>query len=169
VTQRGVCWSSSQNPTIGNSHTRDGSGTGRFTSYITGLKNNTRYYVRAYATNINGTAYGNQQSFTTLKYWYKDDESADSAFSTLERSTLALYPNPCRETLTITFDLSENSNINLSVFAVNGKKMYNEQISDQSSGDHKIQLNTSSFAEGLYIVIITTDKIVIKKNFIKID
>ncbi len=66
VTARGVCWSTSQNPTIANSHTSDGSGTGAFTSNITGLSLNTTYYVRAYATNIAGTAYGSQVSFTTL-------------------------------------------------------------------------------------------------------
>jgi len=65
VTARGVCWSISQNPTIANSHTTDGSGTGSFTSNITGLVANTPYYVRAYATNNVGTAYGNQSSFTT--------------------------------------------------------------------------------------------------------
>jgi uncharacterized protein (TIGR02145 family) len=65
VTQRGVCWSTSQNPTTANSSTNDGSGTGSFTSNLTGLTANTTYYVRAYAINSAGTAYGNQQSFTT--------------------------------------------------------------------------------------------------------
>ena len=65
VNARGVCWSTSQNPTINSSYTTDGSGTGSFTSYITGLAANTTYYVRAYATNIAGTAYGEQKIFTT--------------------------------------------------------------------------------------------------------
>ncbi len=65
VTARGVCWSTSQSPTIANPHTSDGSGTGTFTSNITGLSPNTTYYVRAYATNAAGTAYGSEQSFTT--------------------------------------------------------------------------------------------------------
>ena len=63
VTARGVCWSTSQNPTVSGSHTTDGSGTGNFTSSITGLTADTTYYVRAYATNSAGTAYGQQQSF----------------------------------------------------------------------------------------------------------
>jgi len=67
VTARGVCWSTSQNPTIANSKTTDGSGTGSFVSSLTGLTPNTTYYVRAYATNSAGTAYGNQVSFTTLQ------------------------------------------------------------------------------------------------------
>ncbi len=66
VTSRGVCWSTSPNPTIANSHTSDGSGTGVFTSNITGLIANTTYYVCAYATNSVGTAYGNEISFSTL-------------------------------------------------------------------------------------------------------
>ena len=65
VTARGVCWSASHNPTVSGSHTTDGSGTGTFTSSITGLTPNTTYYVRAYATNSAGTAYGEEKSFTT--------------------------------------------------------------------------------------------------------
>ncbi len=66
VTARGVCWSSSTSqPTISNSKTSDGSGLGSFTSSITGLTAGTTYYVRAYATNSAGTAYGMQRSFTT--------------------------------------------------------------------------------------------------------
>jgi len=65
VTARGVCWSTSSNSTIANSKTTDGGGTGTFTSSITGLSPNTTYYVRAYATNIVGTAYANELSFTT--------------------------------------------------------------------------------------------------------
>ena len=62
---RGVCWDTIPNPTINSNHTIDGSNTGSFTSVINGLIDNTTYYVRAYATNAIGTAYGNQVSFTT--------------------------------------------------------------------------------------------------------
>lgn len=65
VTAKGVCWSTSTNPTISNSKTTDGTGTGVYTSTITGLAVNTKYYVRAYATNSVGTAYGTEVSFTT--------------------------------------------------------------------------------------------------------
>ena len=65
VTARGVCWSTSPSPTIANSKTTDGTGTGSFTSALTGLTANTTYYVRAYATNSSGTAYGNQLVFLT--------------------------------------------------------------------------------------------------------
>lgn len=65
VTARGVCWSTSQNPTISNNHTNNDSGIGSFTSNMTGLSPNTTYYVKAYATNSRGTSYGAQRTFTT--------------------------------------------------------------------------------------------------------
>lgn len=64
--ERGVCWSESANPTVSNSHTTNGSGIGCFTSNITGLTDNTKYYVRAYATDSKGTSYGEQKSFITM-------------------------------------------------------------------------------------------------------
>jgi hypothetical protein len=65
VTARGVCWSTSPNPAIADSHTSDGTGTGLFVSNLTNLTANTQYYVRAYATNGVGTAYGNEILFAT--------------------------------------------------------------------------------------------------------
>ncbi len=65
VTARGVCWSTSANPTTADSKTTDGTGTGAFVSSITGLAPGTTYHVRAYATNSVGTAYGADVEFTT--------------------------------------------------------------------------------------------------------
>jgi len=66
VTARGLCWSTNANPTISDSLSLNGSGLGTFTAVLNGLTLNTTYYVRAYATNAQGTGYGNEQSFTTL-------------------------------------------------------------------------------------------------------
>ena len=66
VTSRGVCWSTLPNPSIAGSKTIDGSGTGSFTSSITGLIAEQTYYARAYATTSVGTSYGPEISFTTL-------------------------------------------------------------------------------------------------------
>jgi len=65
VTAYGVCWATTPTPTTANSFTSNGTGIGSFTSNITGLTTATTYYVRAYATTINGTGYGNVVSFTT--------------------------------------------------------------------------------------------------------
>jgi hypothetical protein len=65
VTARGVCWSTSTAPTTADSKTTNGTGTGSFTSNVTGLTNGETYYLRAYATNSIGTAYGLERVFTT--------------------------------------------------------------------------------------------------------
>lgn len=65
ITGKGVCYSTSHNPTIDNLHTSDGQGAGSFTSNLTGLSANTRYYVRAYAKDGSSITYGEEKNFTT--------------------------------------------------------------------------------------------------------
>lgn len=65
VTARGICWSTITAPSTADAHTTDGAGVGVFPSTMTSLTANTTYFVRAYATNINGTAYGNEFQFIT--------------------------------------------------------------------------------------------------------
>lgn len=66
ILQKGVVWDISPNPTINlTTKTNEGSGSGTFKSYVNTLSANTTYYLRAYATNNIGTAYGNQEIFTT--------------------------------------------------------------------------------------------------------
>lgn len=65
ITQKGVCWNTTGTPTTADSKTEEGTGDGAFTSTMTGLTQGTTYYVRAYAINSVGTAYGTQMTFRT--------------------------------------------------------------------------------------------------------
>jgi hypothetical protein len=65
ITGKGVCWSLNPGPTVADTKTTDGAGTASFSSTMTGLNPLTTYYVRAWATNALGTAYGSQLAFTT--------------------------------------------------------------------------------------------------------
>ena len=65
VTERGICWSTATDPDLDDDYIRSGNGTGPFISTFTGLIPDTRYYVRAYATNSEGTGYGENIEFTT--------------------------------------------------------------------------------------------------------
>jgi gliding motility-associated-like protein len=78
VTSRGVCWNTSAGPTTANSTTSDGTGTGSFSSSLSGLTQGTLYYVRAYAINSIGTGYGNQITFATIP---SDPASASASAS----------------------------------------------------------------------------------------
>lgn len=65
ITERGICWSPTSNPTIANDKLKIGSGVGNFSGTITGLTYTTQYYIRAYSISLLGTHYGNEQQFTT--------------------------------------------------------------------------------------------------------
>ena len=84
VIARGVCWNTSPVPTILNSKTSDGTGIGTFTSVLSALVPSTLYYVRAYATNQGGTAYGPERTFTTLNI-ISPTVSATTAITTITR------------------------------------------------------------------------------------
>lgn len=75
VTDRGVVWSTQANPTTASNLgiTADGFGLGEFTSNLTGLDPATTYYLRAYASNATGTAYGIQLNFTTGSFVIDND------------------------------------------------------------------------------------------------
>ncbi len=66
ITERGICWSTTENPDLNDSHSSNGTGSGSFVSSMSGLIPETFYYVRAYATNSVGTSYGENRSFWTL-------------------------------------------------------------------------------------------------------
>lgn len=76
ISSRGVCWATSANPTISSQRTNNGSGSGSFTSQLSGLSSGTTYYVRAYAVTETGTLYGNQLVFRTLSLGYETLSSA---------------------------------------------------------------------------------------------
>ncbi len=65
---RGVCWSTTKSPDLEDQRTTDGYETGEFISSITGLEPNTLYHVRAYASNLEGTSYGKDLTFTTSPF-----------------------------------------------------------------------------------------------------
>jgi hypothetical protein len=66
VIARGVCWSTSLNPTIWDNYTIDGSGLGEYQSLINEVTPETTYYVRAYAANEDHLTYGGEKTFITL-------------------------------------------------------------------------------------------------------
>ena len=78
VIERGICWSTNHKPTIEDNHVNNGFGTGVYLSNMEGLSGNTTYYVRAYAINSAGVAYGNELSFT---YYVWSDGVLPGVFS----------------------------------------------------------------------------------------
>ncbi|MGI4823653.1 MAG: beta strand repeat-containing protein [Janthinobacterium lividum] len=95
VTAYGVAYGTDPEPTVTGPHTTDGNGLGTFTSSLTSLRPGVLYYVRAYATNAQGTIYGEQLSFTTVAVPLADEPTTSS---TLTASNVS----PARVLLTFT-------------------------------------------------------------------
>lgn len=84
VTMKGFCWSTSENPSLSDSKTEDGPGSGAYSAIITGLTMNNPCYVRAYAINNEGTGYGDPVIFTArytpegvVAYWNFENNAND--------------------------------------------------------------------------------------------
>ena len=82
VTAKGLCWSTITNPDVTDNKTNNGSGTGSYISQLVSLAPETKYYVRAYATNSEGTAYSNELSFTTTPSCYSGVYNGSITLST---------------------------------------------------------------------------------------
>lgn len=117
VTSRGICWSTNTNPTTADSKTSDGTGTGNFVSNLTGLLPNTTYYVRAYATNSVGTAYGNQVSFSTFETMYFPPNDGSNTWETKSITSLGWNQSQVQPLL----DFVESKNTKSFIILVNGR------------------------------------------------
>ena len=67
IISKGICWGKNPNPTLQDSVMTDATVLSTFVCQLNHLTPNTSYYIRSFATNIKGTSYGNQVSFTSLQ------------------------------------------------------------------------------------------------------
>ena len=94
VTGKGIAYGITANPTITGTKTSDGTGTGSFTSSLSSLSVNTKYFYRAYATNSAGTGYGTESSFFTLANTPSAPTVGNPATNSLDVSVTSGDGNP---------------------------------------------------------------------------
>ncbi len=150
ITAKGVVWSTSVNPTIAlTTKTNDGTGTGNFTSSLITLSASTLYYVRAYATNSNGTVYGVQQSFSTLGVVPTISTTAASSISLATATTGGNITSDGGTTIVnrgICWSLSANPTIN-----------DNKLINGNGTGNYTINLTGLNAGTTYYIRAYATN------------
>lgn len=142
IIDRGVCYATHQNPTLSDYSVSSGSGQlGGYSSFLSGLSANTTYYVRAYATNSNGTGYGNQLSFTTVNNCVLPSFSSASCVNPTSYSidvNATINSNSCGIT-SRGFQYSTDSQFNTvlgSVAVGSGSGSYSTTITGLSCGTH---------------------------------
>jgi hypothetical protein len=159
VTARGVCWSTTANPTISNTNnkTADSSGTGTFISNITGLISGTTYYFRAYATNSTGTAYGSVLTFKTLT-------NTDVTETNIE--DIDYYPNPTNGIININIGSGNFTDCLVNITNSLGQKVYNSKLYTVKT---TLDLTKISKSGLLFIQIINSKGAVIGEKKILIE
>jgi photosystem II stability/assembly factor-like uncharacterized protein len=154
VTERGIVWSTSVNPTISDTKVIDGStGIGTFTSSITGLSESTTYYVRSYAINTQGTAYGADEEFTTITTSLMD----------LKVMGINIYPNPTNGVIHISSDKNINK-ADIKIVDLSGKIVFSKTYKNLM----KEIIDLSHLSKNVYIIKLKTeDKLINSKIVIE--
>ena len=151
ILQYGVIWSTATNPTIDlatKSEQGAATSTGAFTSSITALTPGTIYYVKAYATNANGTVYGNEVSFTS---------SIANGLNDNVSSELSIYPNPVIDKLYIK---GISGKAQITVIDMTGKNI----LSTETNNNYILVNNLS---RGIYFMLILDENGMKTANFTK--
>lgn len=149
VTERGVCYSTTQNPTVDNSKVQIGSGIGTFTSNITGLTTNTTYYVRAYAKNSVGVNYGSQMSFKTPD---APSISSNAANVTYLLVTLSGLVNANGSNTTVKFEYGTTTNYGTTIILGN-------TISGNTPTNVSVVINNLEPNQKYYYRIVATNSV----------
>ena len=142
-------------PTVLNNLTTNGTGIGTFSSNLTGLISSTTYYVRAYATNTVGTAYGNQISFTT------SNSTIGISETDFFENPLTIYPNPSNSIITIVVN-ADLIGSELELLNSEGKFILSEKITE-----NQFVIDLSNLSNGLYFMKFSCVNSIIIKKIIK--
>ena len=135
LSEIGVCWSTTANPTINDSRSSDGTSTGPFVSTLTGLADKVTYHIRAYATNCAGTGYGSD-----IEYFH-----TSTGTENIQKIEISAFPNPVTGILNIEY----NSDIFKSINIKNSQGELMEKLKVISP---RQQIDFSKFEYGLYFL-----------------
>ena len=148
VTERGFVYGLTYNPTLEHSKVAVGSGLGDFSTVIAGLTTGQRYFVRSYATNEVGTAYGNQLEFVM-------ETSTEVLLPDAPLLTFSVYPVPASGMVWISLDQEFASVARLSVISVSGQLIASQDVS--FLGQQAVSIDVSGLKPGAYFVRIDLD------------
>jgi hypothetical protein len=140
--------------------TQDGSGSGVFTSNITGLSPSTTYFVRAYAENSAGVAYGNEITFST------DITGVAKASNGARSIDFVVSPNPAHDNMNLKLNSTKGGNAEIRVLDISGKEVM-VQTAEIFPGSVILPINLQSLVKGSYMVEIRLGNDAITRKFIK--
>jgi hypothetical protein len=143
VTHRGIAWGTIYNPTTDNNTVAAGSGTGMFTVTLSGLTEGQTYYARAWATNSEGTAYGNVVMFEA-------DQSTSLGDPVTASVLMSVFPIPARSQLNIEFQTIQPGGAILTLLNANGQVIRRQVVAELRW--QTISMDIEGLRPGIYFV-----------------
>lgn len=151
ITQRGFVWGDQFNPTLQSNVITLGNGTGEFQTIIHNLTEGKHYFVRTYAVNSVGVAYGNVAEFTP--------EAMTNTFNeTSNPLQMQLFPNPASHAVTLFVHTPQMGNIDLTVYDLNGIVVLQRSFSGWTASGQQIPLDISLLRTGIYLFHLSDGK-----------
>ena len=161
ITAKGICWSTSANPTIAlSTKTFNGTGLGGFVSTMNNLTPNTTYFVRSYAQNNVGVAYGEELQFTTLLV------SVSKILDGGRNLNLLVYPNPNSGSFTANMFSEKGGKAEVRILNSIGQTVELSTV-DVPAGESLIPFNVKSLKSGIYFFSVKMDGQIRTQNLIK--
>jgi len=157
----GFCYNTDGDPSLEDTKKKLGGlgSTGVFSANIRKLTSSTEYYIRAYITNKAGTVYGDIISFTTLET--NIDEVLPITFGLSQN-----YPNPFNPTTAISLQLSADSEVELSIFDMNGGKVATLVNGSKPKGHYTVSWDASGLSSGIYFYRLQAGDLVETKKMV---
>lgn len=150
VGARGMAFSNHYNPTMADQSVTAGGDTGFFEVNLTGLTEGESYYARAYATNTEGTSYGNCIEFTVKNTVGMDLEET-------EGTALGIYPNPASSVAWLQYPLAASGNCRVQIMDMGGSVLRDMEMGRIETGEQQLQLDLSGIQDGSYICRLTLE------------
>jgi hypothetical protein len=159
VTGRGIVWGTTYNPTINDNTIESGIGIGAFSATISGLTQNDIYYARAFATNSEGTSYGDCVKFST---------ALTSTINSINQNNFDfdVYPNPAVNFTTLKFNVDSPEKMDLFVYNAIGQLVYQKKLGNLTQGINKYEIDLSGFKSGIYHCTLTNGKVKTTKKLL---
>lgn len=143
ISSKGIAWATFYNPTIHEQTLASTSESDEFAVTLTGLKADTKYYARTYATNSNGTAYGNCISFIPNVAVSKETNSEPEKY-------LRIYPNPIDTKASFEFWMESSEQLSLTIYDLSGRIVMQKSPGILMKGENQIILDLTGLKNGLY-------------------
>ncbi len=163
ITARGIAWATFYNPEISDNISIPGAESNNFTVTLPDLIPGLTYYARTFATNSEGTGYGNCIDFVASAPVGTSDIDAPD-------NNLTIHPNPASGLTTFVFHLETVENITLYIINIKGQIVLKYETGTLNEGENHVGINLSGLPDGIYNCVIkngtinATGKLVIERE-----